>query len=263
MKQKIIMVTLALISTLNLGAQTLFEAVPYLTGNDAEKLKAGEPLTRYFFSKDEADLRYILDFASAQTLSGKVRSLDPTLGVESLSLMPYPQGASKEQAYEQAAKILFSVSTMEGIEYYSASREKMRTLFTESTVIDSPESGRPLPDPHFETVPRSIDLTLRQTDLTFGTNIYATHFEGDGKTLLLEMSNMTKMKYKFISMVSPGDLSLSIVLYPVDEGILFYGVCSVNSISFFGLERKKTDSFYYRIEALKNWFENRYRVSVK
>lgn len=241
------------------GAQTILDEVPFLSSAEAETLASGEGVTRFFFSREEAVLRYAPDTFASPGVSKRVSSMDPTLGLESLYFIPYEKGDTPAAAYEKAAEILFSVSTMEGIEYYSASRERMRTLFTESTVTDAVESGASLDDLSFDRNRRSADYLVRQTDLTFGTHVYRTKFEGDGETLWFSMVNLTKMRYKFIKMVDPEHLEIHLVLKPVRDGILFYGVCSVESISFFGLERNKKDSFYYRIEALETWFETQYR----
>jgi hypothetical protein len=243
------------------GAQTILNAVPYITSEEAVTLEKGDGLTRFFFSREEAKLRYAPETFSTEIIAEKVASMDPTLGVESLYFIPYREDESPREAYEKAGHILFSVSSMEGIEYYSASRERMRTLFTESVVIDSVRSDKPVEDLHFDTLPASVDFLVRQTDLTFGTNIYTTSFKGDEETLWFSMKNLTKMRYKFITMVGPESLEIHLLIHPLEKGMLFYGVCSVKSVSFFGLERSKKDSFFNRIEAMENWFENQYHYS--
>ncbi len=247
--------------TATAGAQTILNAVPYITSEEVSSIENGEGLTRFFFSREEAKLRYAPETFSTGTIAERVASMDPTLGVESLYFIPYRNNESPREAYERAGHILFSVSTMEGIEYYSASRERMRTLFTESVVIDSVKSDKAREDLRFDELPDSVDFLVRQTDLTFGTNIYSTSFEGDEETLWFSMNNLTKMRYKFITMVGPESLEIHLLIHPLEKGMLFYGVCSVKSLSFFGLERSKKDSFFNRIEALQNWFENQYHYS--
>ena len=68
--------------------------------------------------------------------------------------------------------ILLSMSTMKGTQYYSASRERMRTLFAESYVVDGPNRQNRLPDPVVQEIPPTSKLTVLQEDLTFGENLY-------------------------------------------------------------------------------------------
>ena len=217
-------------------------------------------LNRFFFSPEDAWPELLPDTFADGNITDQVVANDPTMGVESLYLLPYPEGEGFAGAWEKSAKILFQVSTMEGIEYYSASRKRMRTLFTDSYFIEEQESRKRVPDPLFSTIPESFEQPLLQKDLTFGSNIYDTRFETDGKVLHFSMINQTRMSYKFIPMVGPGGLIIHLLVYPIEEGILFYGVCSVDSISFFGIERTKKDSFYYRIEALQRWFRSKYGI---
>lgn len=251
---------LLLLSLGSLFGEEIDNALSKLSPAQQEKLDREGQLFRFFFSPEDAESNLIPETPFSRDIQNRVAAIDPNLGVESLYLLPYPDGESYQDAVEKSAQILFQVSSMEGIEYYSASRERMRTLFTESRFVDNMENRRPLPDPSFEEIPVYRNFTILQTDLTFGTNIYNTDFYSDAGVLRFSMQNMTKMKYKFVTMVSPEALEIHLLVYPLPEGILFYGVCSVDSLSFFGLERKKKDSFYHRIEALKGWFCDQYGI---
>lgn len=249
-----------MISLDHLSGESLEKVLADLQGNQIAELKEQGNSFRFFYSTEEAWPRLIPETFANGTIADQVVSNDPSLGVESLYLLPYPEGEGLGGAWEKSARILFQVESMEGIEYYSASRKRMRTLFTESYFVRNNESREKIDEPRFSAIPESFEQALLQTDLTFGTNIYDTRFDTDGEVLHFSMVNQTRMIYKFIPMVGPGSLIIHLLVYPVDEGILFYGICSVDSISFFGLERSKKDSFFYRIEALQRWFRSRYGI---
>jgi hypothetical protein len=243
-----------------LVGQSLEDALPHFSAGEIDELLDQGTLSRFFYSPEDAVLQYLPETFASYMVSESSVAVSPTMGVETLFLLPYPDSEKREESYDKATRILLSFRTMEGIEYYSASREKMRTLFTESVVIESAENEKELPDPSFTSTPSFLELTVRQTDLTFGTNIYQVQFRGDGEAMWLSIRNLTRMRYKFIPMVAPESLLMHLVVYPVDEGILFYGVSSIKALSFFGLERRKSDSFQNRIEAMKNWFRDSYGI---
>ncbi len=207
-------------------------------------------ITRYFFQKE--DLKYIFDSSFSQTINKNIGALNPTIGVESLFLYK----TDKEFSVLDLYNILLSISTMKGIEYYSQSRKRMRTLFTDSYVLQSKENKVRIPDFTVTNPLEGITFYADQIDKTFGENIYKTEYKSDGETIWIRMSNETPMKYKFIRMVNPGDTSINVKVRKVDEGLLFYGVTGVHTFSFLGLERAKKESFYNRIKALYGWFTN-------
>ncbi len=210
-------------------------------------------ITRYFFQKE--DLAYIFDSSFSQIINRSIGTLDPTIGVESLFLYK----TDKEYSVLELYNILLSISTMKGIEYYSQSRKKMRTLFTDSYVMRSKEDKGRVPDFTVTDPLKEISFYADQTDKTFGENIYKTEYKSDGTSIWIQMSNETPMKYKFIKMVNPGDISINVAVRKIDEGLLFYGVTGVHTFSFLGLERAKKESFYNRMKALYGWFTNRLR----
>jgi hypothetical protein len=157
----------------------------------------------------------------------------------------------------QIYNILRSMSTMKGIQYYSASRERMRTLFAESYVVDGPDAEKRLPDPVTREIPAYSKLYVVQEDLTFGKNIYATEFRYSGDYFLLESTNLTTMHYFFFPMVKPENSVTLILLIPAGEQLLFYGAIGAHTMRLLGLARSREDSFYNRLKAIYGWFTER------
>jgi hypothetical protein len=187
-----------------------------------------------------------------------IRDMEFTVGTEVLSVYRHA-GADFDTGESRLAiyNILRSVSTMKGIEYYSASRERMRTLFAESYVVSGPEGEERLPDPVAEEIPPYSKLHVLQKDLTFGENIYTTEFHYSGDTFLLTSTNLTTMTYFFLPMVKPENSVTLILLIPDGEEILFYGAVGAHTMRFLGLARSREDSFYNRLKAIYGWFTQR------
>ena len=119
-----------------------------------------------------------------ETLARLVRELhqdlNPSVMVETLYIYTKPQNAEKPalSAGEKAAlyNSVLALSSLAGLEYFSASRGVMRTFYEISTVIDSPTGRRPIPDPAFARPQEELTVFARQKDLTFGDNIYQYNF---------------------------------------------------------------------------------------
>jgi hypothetical protein len=161
----------------------------------------------------------------------------------------------------QIYNILRSMSTMKGIQYYSASRERMRTLFAESYVVDGPAAENRLPDPVVQEIPAYSRLYAYQEDLTFGENIYSTEFHYSGDYFLLDTTNLTTMHYYFFPMVRPENSITLILLIPAGEQLLFYGATGAHTLRLLGLARSREDSFYNRLKAIYGWFSERMDAS--
>lgn len=135
----------------------------------------------------------------------------------------------------------------------------MRVFFHDSYVIAGIDDPEPVPDPYSESVPAKKEIYVYQKDSSFGENVSRVEYRNIGDGLSLSMFNMDTMHYFIFPLVSPGDLHLHMSLMPLrdENALLFYGVAGVDSVSFFGIEKSKEDSFYNRIKAVYSWFTGR------
>jgi len=240
-------------------------APPMFTESTTDTLLAPELLERLAL---EGELRNSLSEASPLQLipevtfrpeiEERINELELSVGTEVLiryrnEAIDFDVEASRLKIYN----ILRSISTMEGIEYYSASRKRMRTLFAQSYVIDGPDKQERVPDPKVEEIPTYSRLYIFQKDLTFGGNVYRSEYRYSGQYFLLTNRNTTTMRYFLLPMVKPEQSVTYILLIPAGKEILFYGVTGAHTMSFFGLERRREDSFYNRLKAIYGWFTER------
>jgi hypothetical protein len=200
----------------------------------------------------------IPDVSVRGEIEARIRELELTVGTEVLSV--YANETVDFDAPESRLRIyniLLSMSTMKGVEYYSASRERMRTLFAESYVVDGPQAEKRLPDPVVQEIPPNSTLYVLQEDLTFGENVYKTQFRYSGDFFLLDSTNLTTMHYLFFPMVKPQNSVTLILLIPAGQQLLFYGAVGAHTPRLLGLARSREDSFYNRLKAIYGWFTQR------
>ena len=154
--------------------------------------------------------------------------------------------------------ILRSISTLSGIEYYSASRQRMRTLFHEAYVVDSPDARNKLPDPVVQSIPSLSSIFVYQNDSSFGENVYRVLYNFKESYFLMEMNNLTQIWWGIIPLIDPQNLKYIILIYPFEDYLVFYSVICVNAFNFLGVADQKSASFYNRVKALYNWFCSQY-----
>jgi len=227
----------------------------YLSPDNRSTLYSEGEISRYFFDNENPE--YLFNTTFYNDFLNELLNLDVTNGVESLYLLKYDEAFNRDSVSPLSIyNTLLSIKTMKGIEYYSQSRKKMRTLFTESYGISNPDDQEPLADPVVETIPSVLNRLLLQTDKTFGENLYETTYRSDKDVIWINMINKTKMKYKFIPMLKPEKMSVNLFIVQIEDGLLFYGITAAETISFFGLEKTKKESFYNRMKAMYNWFSD-------
>lgn len=187
-----------------------------------------------------------------------LEELDPAFSLESVYLIPIQEEIrSAERPELFIYNVLRSISTMEGIEYYSHTRERWRTLFHESRVINNPDDAEEIPDPRVTSIPGLDEIYAFQHDSSFGRNTYlVTYRYGEG-TYYLRLMNLSPVRYLgIIPVVSREDMHVYVSVIPTDEGLIFYGHAAVDVLTTLGMEDRLRRSFENRVEAIFSWFQN-------
>lgn len=187
-----------------------------------------------------------------------LEELDPAFSLESVYLIPIQEEIRNAERPELFIyNVLRSISTMEGIEYYSHTRERWRTLFHESRVINNPDDREEIPDPMVSSIPGMDEIHAFQHDSSFGRNTYlVTYRYGDG-AYYLRLMNLSPVRYLgIIPVVSREDMHVYVSVIPTDEGLVFYGHAAVDVLTTLGMEDRLRRSFENRVEAIFSWFQN-------
>ncbi len=191
-----------------------------------------------------------------QFVVNSMTDLEPTLAVETLYLYKKPGSTAGWDASGRAALFnqMLAIGTLTGIEYFSASRNAMRTFYEYSAVIDSPSSKKPLPDPVFEQPPAQYTLYARQKDLTFGDNIYRYEYTAAENALFFIQENMTSLTYGIIPAVGKNRLRSVLAVIDCGDSLLIYAVSMAKAASVPGMTEKIGNSFRNRADAVYKWF---------
>jgi hypothetical protein len=158
---------------------------------------------------------------------------------------------------ERISVILRSISHLEGLEYYSSSRKKMRTLYEKSYAVAKSDSTSRIPDPTAGSADGMVVAVL-QKDLTFGENFYTYKYRQSDKTVGFFSTNTSPLRYTVIKLIDPGKLQVSLFVHDFGDYLLVYGLTSADAASVPGLESKITQSFTTRSEAIYKWFISEY-----
>ncbi|MCL2831853.1 MAG: hypothetical protein FWD78_01660 [Treponema sp.] len=231
-----------------------------LNSSQIDQLKAGEHPAQVQFKNN--DLLLVPNNVTLKRMIDTIRTdLNPSVIAEELFLYQKPAhtdgsdwtSAELAALYNQSV----SLSTLAGIQYYSASRSAMRTFYETSSVIDDPAAKNLLPDPVF-AMPR-IELTLyaRQKDLTFGDNIYQYTYRSYPGALVFIQENLTDMKAGIFTAVKKNNLHSVLAMLDAGDQILIYAVSMAKASSVPGMNDRIGSSFTNRAEAIIKWVTSR------
>lgn len=206
--------------------------------------------------------------SAAAAMRAAIAAENPSILVEAVFVLPRAksadaplQGPAASRAGELASiyGIVRSLSSLQGIQYYSASRKTMRTFYSESYVIDGPDTRVRMPDPGIPSpgmLPAAETLYAFQRDLSFGGNLYRYDFATHPDAVAIRCTNLTRMSYRLIPVLAPKALVTRILIVQADDAIIFYAASGARAPGVF--KDKIEDSFSNRAEALFKWFSAKY-----
>jgi hypothetical protein len=133
----------------------------------------------------------------------------------------------------------------------------MRTFYETSTVIDGPDTKRPLPDPSYTTPPAELTIYARQKDLTFGDNLYQYTYYAHPGGLIFVQENLSTMNYGPIVVVRKNRLRSVVAVLDAGDSLLVYVASMAKAASFPGMNERAGRSFSNRATAILSWFTKR------
>jgi len=265
LKKTVAFTLLALGLTVTLAAQSQLlsfdEITSFLSSDQRNELLSRGELTEFHFDNF---VPYLLPpLKMEKELRSMVSEEELNMGIEGLFLYrDFDADAFRKNPDGTLLELynaLRSVSTLEGTEYYSASREEMRTLFEESWRIPDLESSRKkLEDSHVTAIPVRDQFFIHQKDKSFGKHESEMTFEYTAPVIWSVIINQTPMFYKgILKAISPQQLQIHLVVIPTDKGLLFYGISAADTINVKAFREKANNSFYNRVKALYAWYITR------
>jgi len=236
------------------------ETLENLIGTEkAAALLAGEKLV--FSQFNEAQPKLTPQRSSLITFVDTIRrDIEPSVMVETLFVYEKPDNAKKEtwSAGEETRLYngILALSTLAGLQYYSASRGTMRTFYETSSIIDGQSTKKPLPDPVYSRPPAKLTILARQKDLTFGDNIYQYDYYSEPGAFIFIQQNLTSLSYGIIPAVGKNKLHSVAAVIDAGNYLLVYIASIAKAVSLPGMKERIGNSFANRSEAVFNWFSS-------
>lgn len=198
---------------------------------------------------------------AAEPFRAAIAAEKPALLVEAVFALPRKAPATEAGRAAELASIyglLGALNTLEGIQYWSVSRNTWRTFYAESYRVDGPETKRRLPDPPAPkpgAIPPLENATVFQRDLSFGANLYRYSFRGYAEAVSLESTNLTKMSVGPLPVLAVGALKTRVLVVQAVDAILFFVASGAEAPGVF--KGRLQESFGNRAEALFRWFQEK------
>lgn len=221
-------------------------------------LEKGEIRTQYYkvdgsefslFPKTE------LGFALNETWTERK---DPIFVAESLFLIEKPEGSDNGKLdTDLISRIMRSISSMEGIEYYSNSEKRMKTLYFQSYTIDNPDGRNRIPD-QVEGPADNLSVYAFQEDGSFGKNYYRIDYRQRENEVSMVIRLVEPLKFGFITAVKANNLVFNIDILDKGQHLVMYVGAKVNFPALSIFEERLSNSFGARITALHDWFRDNY-----
>ena len=187
---------------------------------------------------------------------------EPVFVAESLFLIEKPAGSNLEGFdTDLISQIMRSVSSMEGIEYYSNSEKKMKTLYSQSYTVDNLKDKNRIAD-KVEGSADNLSIYAFQEDGSFGDNYYQIDYRQRENEVSMVIRLMEPLKYGLVTAVKANNLVFNIDVLDKGSYLVMYIGAKVRFPAISLLENKLNRSFGSRIIALHDWFESRY-ISAK
>jgi len=197
------------------------------------------------------------DHQAADMIRSAVATEESDIFVEALFLWQKPGAGAPEAEILAVYNVLRSISTLQGLEYYSASRKKIRPLYVYSSLIAGLNDPSPVRDSQLQRLPPVPEtLYARQNDTTFGDNQYRITLTGGMDFVTQHSTNLTRLSLGIVPVAGPGDVNVRLLVLSVDEGLLFYAASSARAAVVPGVRGKLETSFGNRAEAVYNWFSS-------
>lgn len=196
----------------------------------------------------------------AKTIINHISSTttDTNLIIEALVFLPSQaiNNSSSTSSQIDALGLAFNqFHSLQGIQYWSASRKIMRTLYTDAYRVDNPNDKNKIKDP--ETIGEFRAMLpkkayLYQKDQTFSGLIAEVQCAVTQTTFLMTNTNVTPLRLIGIPVLPADGIRTGFLAAPSPEGVFLYFVTSIKSPSI-GRDRV-FESASNKALALLHWF---------
>lgn len=162
----------------------------------------------------------------------------------------------------EISQILRTISSMEGIEYYSTGDKKWETLYHKAMFIDSPETKNQLEEGE---VKKSLSADEKKLyalleDNSLGTCVYQlSYFERENE-IAMNFFLVEPIKLGPVKAVKPENLVINLVILKENpdesDNLTVYLNVRAKYVKLSMIENRLNKSFERRIDSMYTWFED-------
>lgn len=250
---KLFFVCALLVFALNASAQT--ELNELLPAEVAEELLANGKIECSSYMKEYTPHLFLNTELGKECTKfwGKTeRTKDPVFYFEALFLTKKEPSTEEGTNIADISKRVRSLSSLEGLEYYSNTKKKMRVLYEESYSVISPEDRTRIEDPVNEDANGQVIYSL-QKDSTFGKFLYQYSYLQNKNEMLINITNIDSLSLLGVKIIKPENMVSTILVYDTGDYYVTYALVEVDIMSVSIIENKMKKSFEARTEALFTW----------
>ena len=154
---------------------------------------------------------------------------------------------------QEASKLARSISSLQGITYYSHTKKKEMVLYKKAFMIENAASKTPVADKKTGSADGKTFYCLLD-DNSFGETRYSISFKESEKELLICFKTQDDMGLGPIRAIKPGDLTITMLIIPCEKETVVYLCADVDSKNMPGIKGMITDSVTARMDAISKWF---------
>lgn len=209
-------------------------------------------MQRSFYGKKNVKLELFPDTqAGRDTAANWDGKKEPVFIVESLYLIPVTDEKTTADIND-ISLVLRSFSKMTGMRYYSNSRKRYETLYTDVHCVNNPEEKKSVPDP-LDVSADALVSYVYQKDRSLSGCVYRFSFFQTQNEIGVSAVNTEEVQYKGFSILKPEHLVLNVHAVQTKEGIVFCILVRADAAKIPLVSEKLAKSYGSRADAIYEW----------
>lgn len=186
------------------------------------------------------------------------KQTEPVFIVESLYLLKKTQvGVQAGGEIGKISSVLRNLSTMQGIQYYSNSRKRWETLYTEVYTVNNPDERTKIADPTDKKADGLVSYVYQKDRSLSGCVYKFSYFEQAAQTSF-RAENTEKIIYKGFNILKPEAMLLCLNAVETEEHIVFYITVRADAAKIPLVSERLAKSYGSRADAIYNWCVSKY-----
>ena len=218
-----------------------------------EKVKISGELQNVFLNDDKVELSFLPKTELSDLAVTNWNNFEnPRLTTEKLFYLD-KKSLGKNSSIKKVSKVIRSISTMAGTEYYSNRHKKWETLYHEAYLLKAPNDKTKIPD-QTEGSADGKTLYCMQDDNSFGKCYYTLNYRERSNEVSVCFDNFEPLKFGFITAAKAHNVKINLVVVDEGEYFLVYLMVQAYYPRIALLEDKMIDSFNARVDSIYKWF---------